>query len=159
MEYDEALFDGLWQVNVKGVLHASLAVAPKMMERRYGRIVNLSSIAALGTAMGGTTLYAMTKGAILTLTKRLALELGPSGITVNAVLPGFVLTEMVTGGKSPQEIHQITEAIAKKSALRRTGEARDIANVISFLASDQASFITGQFITADGGRLDLMSHA
>ena len=159
LDYDDTELERMWQVNVKGVLHATAAVAPVMMERRYGRVINVSSIAALGTAFKGTTLYAATKAAVLILTKRSALELGPSGITVNAVLPGLTLTEMVAGDKTPEQIHQMTERVAEKSMLRRAGQPEDIARVISFLASDESSFMTGQFLAADGGRMDFLTHA
>jgi 3-oxoacyl-[acyl-carrier protein] reductase len=159
LNYEDTELDRMWQVNVKGVLQVTAAVAPAMMERRYGRVINLSSIAALGTAFRGTTLYAATKAAVLILTKRLALELGPSGITVNAVLPGFTLTEMVAGDKTPEQVHQMTERVAEKSMLRRAGQPEDIARVISFLASDESSFMTGQFLVADGGRMDFLTHA
>lgn len=159
LDYEDSELDRMWQVNVKGVLQVTAAVAPAMMERRYGRVINLSSIAALGTAFKGTTLYAATKAAVLILTRRLALELGPSGITVNAVLPGFTLTEMVAGDRTPEQVHQMTERVAEKSMLRRTGQPEDIARVISFLASDESSFMTGQFLVADGGRMDFLTHA
>ncbi len=159
LDYNDAEFDRMWQVNVKGVLHVTAAVAPAMIERRYGRVINVSSIAALGTALKGTTLYAATKAAVLILTKRLALELGPNGITVNAVLPGFTMTEMVSADKTPEQIHQMTARVAEKSMLRRTGQPDDIARVISFLASDESSFMTGQFLAADGGRMDFLTHA
>ncbi len=159
LDYDDTELERMWQVNVKGVLHVTAAVAPRMMERRYGRVINLSSIAALGTAFKGTTLYAATKAAVLILTKRMALELGPSGVTVNAVLPGLTLTDMVAGDKTPEQIQQMTERVAEKSMLRRAGLPEDVARVISFLASDESSFMTGQFLVADGGRMDFLTHA
>lgn len=159
LDYDEAKFEEMWRVNVKGVVHCSAAVAPRMIERRYGRIVNLSSNAALGTSVAGTTLYAATKGAVITLTKRFALELGEHGITVNAVLPGFTATDMVLSGKTPDEIRAIHETIAAKSMLRRTGVPDDIANVATFLASEESSFMTGQALLADGGRIDYLAHS
>lgn len=159
LDYDEAKFEEMWRVNVKGVVHCSAAVAPGMIERKYGRIVNLSSNAALGTSVAGTTLYAATKGAVITLTKRFALELGEHGITVNAVLPGFTATDMVLSGKTPDEIRAIHEAISAKSMLRRTGVPDDIANVVTFLASEESSFMTGQALLADGGRIDYLAHS
>lgn len=159
LNYNDDEFDQMWQTNVKGVLHCTAAVAPMMIERGYGRVINLSSIAAVGTAFRGTTLYAATKGAVLILTKRLAFELGPSGITVNAVLPGFTLTEMVSRGKSPEEMRQIIENVSAKSMLRRAGTPEDIARVVSFLASGESSFITGQYLLADGGRMDFLAHS
>ena len=159
LEYENKEFDQMWEVNVKGVLHVTAAVAPAMIERKYGRIINLSSIAALGTAMTGTTLYAATKAAVLTLTRRFAFELGHAGITVNAVLPGLTLTDMVSTGISAEQIEQLKQNVASKSMLGRTGQPEDIANVITFLASEESGFMTGQFLTVDGGRMDFLTHA
>ena len=159
LNYDPDEFDRMWRVNVNGVLHATAAVAPGMIERKYGRVVNLSSIASVGTAVAGTTLYAATKGAVQILTKRFALELGPSGITVNAVLPGLIITDMVSEGHTEQEMRQAVDAVSAKSVLGRVGETDDIASVVAFLASDESSFMTGQYLTADGGRTDFLTHA
>ncbi len=159
LDYREDEFDQMWRTNVKGVLHASAAVAPAMVERKYGRIINLSSIAAVGTAHPGTTLYAATKGAVQILTRRFALELGPSGITVNAVLPGLTLTDMVSSGMSEGEFQQMVERAAAKAMLRRTGAPDDIARVVTFLASDDAGFMTGQCLAVDGGRMDFLSQS
>ena len=159
LDYEEHEFDQMWQVNVKGILHATASVAPAMIERKYGRIINLSSIAALGTAFPGTTLYAATKAAVLILTKRFALELGQAGITVNAVLPGLTVTDMVSAGMSAAEVERMKQNAASKSMLGRAGEPEDIANVITFLASEESGFMTGQFLAVDGGRMDFLTHA
>jgi len=159
LDYEEHEFDQMWQVNVKGILHATASVAPAMIERKYGRIINLSSIAALGTAFPGTTLYAATKAAVLILTKRFALELGQAGITVNAVLPGLTVTDMVSAGLSAAEVERMKQNAASKSMLGRAGEPEDIANVITFLASEESGFMTGQFLAVDGGRMDFLTHA
>lgn len=157
LDFKEDELDQMWQTNVKGVLHVTAAVAPKMIERKYGRVINVSSIAAVGTGHPGTTLYAATKAAVQILTRRLAFELGPSGITVNAVLPGLTLTDMVAGGMSQHEIQKMLDGISAKSMLRRTGVPEDIARVICFLASDDSSFMTGQSVAVDGGRMDFLS--
>src|SRR5208282_1744739 len=91
------------RVNVDGVIHTVRATMAGVRERRYGRIVNISSIAAIGTALPGTSFYAATKAEVAILTKRFALELGPHGITVNAVAPGFVKTEMATRNRTAEE--------------------------------------------------------
>ena len=158
LDYDESDYESLWRTNVSGVLYCSAAVAPGMMERSWGRIVNMSSIAAVGTTVPATTLYAVTKGAVLTLTKRAALELSPSGVTVNAVLPGFIKTDMVLGGKTPDEAEQLIASAAHRSLVNRPGEPEDIAQVVGFLCSPASSFMTGQFLSSDGGRLDYLSH-
>ena len=155
--YNEDEFDQMWRTNVKGVLYCSEAVAPEMIRRGWGRIVNLASNAAIGTAMAGTTLYAVTKGAVLTLTKRMAFELSPRGITVNAVLPGFTKTDMVMSGKSQDELDRLLQNVADRSLVGRTGEPEDIANLTGFLCSPASGFITGQFMMADGGRQDYLT--
>ena len=157
LDYDEDEFDRMWQTNVKGVLYCSESVAPDMVRRGWGRIVNLASNAAIGTAMAGTTLYAVTKGAVLTLTKRMAFELSPKGITVNAVLPGFTKTDMVMSGKSPDELDRLLQSVADRSLVGRTGDPEDIAHLTGFLCSPSSSFITGQFMMADGGRQDYLT--
>ncbi len=157
LDYQEEEFDRMWRTNVKGVLHCSEAVAPGMIERGWGRIVNLASNAAIGTAMPGTTLYAVTKGAVLTLTKRLAYELSPSGITVNAVLPGFTKTDMVLEGKTAEEVERLLADVAGRSLVGRTGDPEDIATVTGFLCSPSSGFMTGQYLMADGGRMDYIT--
>ncbi len=158
LSYDEADADLLWQVNVKGVIHCSAAVVPAMIERQSGRIVNLSSVAAAGTSFSGTTFYSATKAAVISLTRRFALELGPHGICVNAVSPGYIGTDMNWEGKSPDKIQEIIEVVSARTMLGRVGKPEEAAAVISFLASDEAGFVTGQVITADGGRMDFLTH-
>lgn len=157
LDYDEAEFDRMWRTNVKGVLYCSEELAPEMIRRGWGRIVNLASNAAIGTAMPGTTLYAVTKGAVLTLTKRMAFELSPKGITVNAVLPGFTKTDMVLAGKSEDEAVRLLQDVSGRSLVGRVGEPADIAHLTGFLCSPASGFITGQFMMADGGRQDYLT--
>ena len=157
LDYDEDEFDQMWRTNVKGVLYCSEALAPEMIRRGWGRIVNLASNAAIGTAMAGTTLYAVTKGAVLTLTKRMAFELSPKGITVNAVLPGFTKTDMVLSGKSQDEAARLLQNVSERSLVGRAGEPEDIAHLTGFLCSAASGFITGQFMMADGGRQDYLT--
>lgn len=157
LDYNEDEFDTMWRVNVKGVLYCSAAAAPGMRDRGWGRIVNLASNAAIGTALPGTTLYAVTKGAVLTLTKRMAYELSPSGITVNAVLPGFTKTDMVLADRTPEQVEQVLQEVAGRSLVGRTGEPEDIASVTGFLCSPASGFMTGQFLLADGGRQDYLT--
>jgi 3-oxoacyl-[acyl-carrier protein] reductase len=135
------------------------AILPGMKAARNGRIVNLTSIAAHGTAMPGTTFYAATKAAVSILTRRFAMDLGPHGITVNAIAPGFILTDMVSSGRSVEEADQLRSTVIAKTMVRRLGTPEDIAHAASFLVSDQASFITGQILTVDGGRMDYITHS
>ena len=159
LDYEDARFDEMWQTNVKGVLHCAAAAAPAMMEKGWGRIINVASNAGVGTALPGTTLYAATKGAVLTLTRRMAFELGSDGVTVNAVLPGFTRTDMTMAGRSEAEIVSITDNLNAHSMLGRgVGEPHDIATVITFLASPESGFMTGQLLLADGGRTDYLAH-
>ncbi len=131
-----------------------------MMEKRYGKIINISSVAGIGTAiLPGNMLYAATKAAVIILTKRLALELGPYGINVNAIAPGFISTEMGLGQWNPSELEERLRYFRERTMLRRVGEPEDIACVALFLASEEARFITGQTITVDGGRIDFISHS
>ena len=150
-DFDFTQMEGMRRVNVDGLVHVTRAVAPHMRQAGWGRIVNLTSIAAHGTAMSGTTFYAATKAAVIVLTRRFALELGPQGITVNAVAPGFILTDMAAPGVN-------LDAVAQKTMVRRVGEPADIAHAVSFLVSQASSFITAQVLTVDGGRTDYISH-
>ena len=160
LDFKEETFDQMAQVNVKGFLHCTKAVAPHMMEKRYGKIVNIASIAGFGTAAFlGNLAYASTKAAAIVLTKRLALELGRYGINVNAIAPGLIKTDMGVGHQTPAEQKKRIQYFEKASMLGRIGEPEDVANAVLFLASDESSFITGQVITVDGGRTDFITHS
>lgn len=152
--YNPAGMADMLRTNLDGVIHCTRAVAPSMRAAGDGRIVNISSIAAHGTAAPGTTWYAATKAAVETLTRRFALELGPAGIRVNAVAPGFILTDMV----DPATRETTIQVMAAKAVLGRVGNPEDIADAVAFLVSSQARFITGQILTVDGGRTDFLSH-
>ena len=151
-------FDEMIDVNLKGMIYAVQAVAPGMIERRYGKIVNLTSIAGLGTSVNETTPYAMTKAAVISLTKRLALELGAHGINVNAIAPGFIRTEMLQFLDTEADRARL-ESLSKKAMLNRVGVPEDVANLALFLASDEAGYMTAQVVTVDGGRTDFLTHS
>jgi NAD(P)-dependent dehydrogenase (short-subunit alcohol dehydrogenase family) len=157
-EYDADAVARMRRINVEGVIHATRAVVAGMRQRRYGRIVNVSSIAALGTGLPGNAFYAATKAEVAILTKRFAMELGPHGITVNAVAPGFVRTDLTRGGRGADDWQATEQRFAEKTMLRRIGEPDDIANAIAFLAAPDSGWITAQLLTVDGGRMDYIGH-
>ncbi len=152
--YDAGQVARMRRVNVDGVIHATRAVMGSMRARRYGRIVNVSSIAAIGTALPGNAFYAAVKAEVLALTRRFAFELGPHGITVNAVAPGFVRTDMTQGGRGAADWPGTERNMAARTMLGRIGEPQDIANAVVFLASPESGWITAQTLTVDGGRMD-----
>lgn len=141
----EADWDMVIDVNLKGAFLCATAVAPHMKERKSGTIVNTSSVVGIYGNMGQSN-YAASKFGIIGLTKTWAKELGRDGIRVNAVAPGYTLTEMLQ--TVPEKI---LTAIADKTPLKRLGKPQDIANAYYFLSSDEAAFITGQVLSVDGG--------
>ena len=142
---EEAQFDAVISVNLKGVFLCGQAVAPVMIKKGWGRILNASSVVGLYGNFGQSN-YVATKAGVIGLTKVWARELGPKGITVNAVAPGFIATEMVK-----QMPEQILRSMVERTPVRRMGEPRDVANAYLFLASDEASFINGAVLSVDGG--------
>jgi 3-oxoacyl-[acyl-carrier protein] reductase len=130
-----------------------------MRARRYGRIVNISSIASFGTCgFVGNHFYASTKAEVNILTKRFALELGEHGITVNAVAPGLIRSDMTQGGKSDAEWAEMRDGFARNAIVGRVGETEEIARAVAFLAAPDAGFITAQVLAVDGGRTDYIGH-
>jgi NAD(P)-dependent dehydrogenase (short-subunit alcohol dehydrogenase family) len=149
----------MWRTNVNAPVHIIQSVAESMKARHFGRIINITSVAGFGTAVEGTTYYAATKAALAALTRRFAMDLGPYGITVNAVSPGFIPTEGSMGGRTGEQANSHIEFFAKRAMVRRVGKPEDIANAVAFLASPEASFITAQILAVDGGRLDFIGHS
>jgi 3-oxoacyl-[acyl-carrier protein] reductase len=141
----EADFDLVISINLKGVFNCTQAVVPQMMKQGGGVILNASSVVGLYGNFGQTN-YVATKAGVIGMTRTWARELGRSGIRVNAVAPGFTGTEMVL--KMPEKV---LEGMKGRTPLGRVGEPMDIANAYYFLASDQASFITGAVLQVDGG--------
>ena len=141
----EADFDLVISINLKGVFNCAQAVAPQMIKQGGGVILNATSVVGLDGNFGQTN-YVATKSGVIGMTKVWARELGRYGIRVNAVAPGFTATEIL---KSMPE--KIIEGMKARTPLGRMGEPRDIANAYLFLASDEASFITGEVLRVDGG--------
>lgn len=158
-EFEGAKMEAMRRTNVDGLIQVTRAGARRMRERGYGRIVNITSIAGHGTAMPGNAFYAATKAAVSMLTKRFAMELGPFGITVNAVAPGYILTDLVKEGRSKEEYAAIVAKMSEITMMRRTGVPEDIANAVAFLAAPESTYITAQVLTIDGGRMDYIGHA
>jgi 3-oxoacyl-[acyl-carrier protein] reductase len=144
-QMSEADFDLVIAVNLKGVFNCTKAVAPTMIKQGRGVILNATSIVGLDGNFGQTN-YVATKAGVIGMTKVWARELGRYGIRVNAVAPGFTATEII---KTMPE--KIIEGMKARTPLGRMGEPRDIANAYLFLASDEASFITGETLRVDGG--------
>lgn len=145
MRIDEADWDVVLDINLKGVFNCCKAVVRPMMKQRYGRIVNITSVVGL-SGNAGQANYAASKAGMIGLTKSLARELGSRNITVNAVAPGFVGTALTD--VLPQELK---DASIKSTPMGRFGKPEDIAYAVAFLASDEASFITGHILSVDGG--------
>ena len=145
-------WDSVMAVHLRGAFLMTRAVQKHMVEQRYGRIVSLSSVSALGSR--GQANYSAAKMGLQGLTRTLAIELGPFGITANAVAPGFVVTDMTDDtakrlGQTPEEFREQSAAV---TPVRRVGYPADVATAISFLASEEAGFVTGQTLYLDGGR-------
>ena len=144
-------WDTVMNVHLRGSFLMSRAVQKHMVEAKYGKIVCLSSVSALGNR--GQANYSAAKMGLQGFTRTLALELGPFGINVNAVAPGFIVTDMTdaTARRLGMEPEQLREGAAQAAPVRRVGYPEDIAAAVAFLCSDEASFITGQTLYVDGG--------
>lgn len=142
----------IFEVNVTGAFYCSQAVAPGMKAANGGRIVNISSGAGLGVSLTGIQAYASAKAAQIGLTRQLAHELGPWGITVNNIAPGFVRSNPTTERQWQSYGEAGQRELVERIALRRLGTPEDIAHGVLFFASEYAGWITGQVISIDGGK-------
>jgi 3-oxoacyl-[acyl-carrier protein] reductase len=145
MRISEEDWDLVLDVNLKGAFNCCKAVIRPMMKQRYGRIINISSVAGLAGNAGQTN-YASSKAGLIGFTKSLAKEVGSRNITVNAVAPGFVLTALTEN--LPQDLK---DAAIEVTPLGRWAKPEEIAYAVAFFASDEAAFITGQVLSVDGG--------
>ncbi len=145
LKMSESDFDDVININLKGVFNTIKASSKFMIKKRYGRIINISSVSGI-TGNVGQTNYSAAKAGVIGMTKTLAKELASRGITVNAVAPGFIKTDM-TDALSEVVVSKVVESIP----LKRMGEPEDIAKMVGFLAGDGGNYITGQVILVDGG--------
>lgn len=149
LEFDPDEWDDVIAVNLTGAYHCAYAVAPRMVEQEAGRIINIASIAGRNISYSGSANYSASKWGLIGFTKHLAWDLGPHGITVNAICPGPTLTELSTDMIDDEAI----ENTAAKIPLGRWADPADQAKAVRLLASDDAAYITGQAIAVDGGIL------
>jgi 3-oxoacyl-[acyl-carrier protein] reductase len=145
-------WQSIFDVNVSGAFYCAQAVAPGMKAARAGRIINISSGAGLGISLTGIQAYASAKAAQIGLTRQLAHELGPWGITVNCIAPGFVRSNPATERQWESYGPAGQRALVDAIALKRLGTSEDIAHGVLFFASEQANWITGQVLAIDGGK-------
>jgi 3-oxoacyl-[acyl-carrier protein] reductase len=145
MRMEEADYDLVLDINLKGAWNCAKAVVRQMMKQRYGRIINISSVSGLA-GQAGQTNYSASKAGLVGLTKALAREVASRNITVNAVAPGFIVTQLTKD--LPEELK---EASYKTIPAGRWGEPEEIAYAVVFLASDRANYITGHVLSVDGG--------
>lgn len=142
----------VFDVNLTGAFNFSQAVAPGMKRASWGRIVNISSGAGLRVSLTGIQAYASAKSGLIGFTRQLAHELGPFGITVNCVAPGFIRSNPTTERQWESYGEEGQRRLVESIATRRLGEPEDIAHAVLFFASDYASWIAGQTLSVDGGR-------
>ncbi|MBT8396505.1 MAG: SDR family oxidoreductase, partial [Gemmatimonadetes bacterium] len=142
----------IFDVNLNGAFHFSQAAIPGMKSGGWGRIINISSGAGLRVSLTGIQAYASAKAGLIGFTRQLASELGPAGITVNCVAPGFIRCNPTTERQWQSYGKEGQEKLVASIATRRLGQPEDIAHAVLFFASDYASWITGQTLSVDGGR-------
>ncbi len=158
-DFDEEVYRTTMDTNLKGIIYVVLETFPFLKRSKNAAIINIASNAGIGTAMPGTTLYAISKAGVIMLTKRLAYEFADDRIRVNAIAPGWVETDMTVQGKSQDEIDNIKRYFKSHSTTGRTGVVQDVASAAIYLASEESSFMNGQVLVIDGGRTDNLTHS
>ncbi len=158
VEMDEEFLHRLFEINVFGMFRCSKAALPGMMERRYGKIVNMSSVTGpmVGTPAGGQTAYGSSKAAVIGFTKALALETAQYMINVNCILPGYVYSPSafgIRGSVGGTSAEAAMKEFGRKIPMCRQGSPEDVGNVALFLASDESNYLTGSEIVIDGGNI------
>ena len=156
-------WDAVLRLDLKAVFYCAQAVAPHRTRQQSGKIINISSSLGTGTtphigtlSAGAAAPYASAKSAVIQLTKILARELGPSGVNVNCLAPGFFLTPLTATTRTPEEVEEHVRVRSEMAVLKRPGKLEELANAALFFASDESSFVTGQTLCVDGGRSDRM---
>ena len=144
-------WDAVMNVHLRGAFLMTRAVQAHMVAAAWGRVISLSSISALGNR--GQVNYSAAKAGLQGFTKTVAIELGPFGVTANAIAPGFIASEMTraTAERMGVDFEEFTSSVAAQTPVRRVGVPEDVANVASFLASEEASFVSGQVLYVAGG--------
>ncbi|MCJ7730944.1 glucose 1-dehydrogenase [Candidatus Bathyarchaeota archaeon] len=158
VEMDEVFMKRIFEINVFGMFRCSKAVLPGMMERRYGKIISMSSVTGpmVGAPVGGQTAYGATKAAVIGFTKALALETAQYGINVNTILPGYIHSPSaygLRGSSGDADAEKAMQEFGYKIPMGRQGSPEDIGRLVLFLASDESSYLTGSEIVIDGGNI------
>jgi len=156
LETTDEIWNKNMEVNLKGVFLCTQIAARYMVDRGYGKIVNISSTSGFGIATSDETSYAVSKAGVIQLTKRAAFELGRHNINVNSVAPGATETDMLRGNRGDEEYEKALEGRRNASSLGITCTPEDIANAVLFFASDESRYITGKILLVDGGRRDFI---
>ncbi|MBA7660073.1 3-oxoacyl-[acyl-carrier-protein] reductase FabG [subsurface metagenome] len=156
LDLTEDIWDLILDTNLKGLFLCTQAVAKHMVKQKYGKIINISSTAALGAIELGQAAYATSKFGVAGFTKASAREFGPYGINVNAIAPGMIPTDITYASRTLEQVKQFIEVRKTNAVLGRVGTPEDIAHLALFLASDDASWISAETIASNGGRTNLM---
>lgn len=157
-DFDQDGFDRMLGINTLGPIYTVLESLDDLKKSDEGIVINIASNAGIGTTAIGSTFYAMTKAATIILTKRLAFDLRGTGIRINGIAPGWVETEMTTGGMDESDKQKVRDTFSSRTTLHAYGLPENIASVALFLASKDSAYMNGQVLVVDGGRIDNLTH-